>query len=194
MDIHYYGQVREQNAAVPDGPVTAETLAVTVDRFHDKHRRVIGYSEPGYPTVIVRLHLAGVAKIVPPPPREIAPGSGDLAAALKERRPAYFAEAGGFTEVPVYDGEKFGAGDVISGPCIIEERMTTLVLPPGETVTVDPDGSYTTIGAALGAGAGAAAQAARTSARRAKPPRRPRRRPAPAAAPAKRAWTRRRSR
>ena len=48
--------------------------------------------------------------------------------------------------MPVYDGEKFGAGDVISGPCIIEERMTTLVLPPGETVTVDSDGSYTTIG------------------------------------------------
>ena len=146
MDIHYYGQVREQNAAVPDGPVTAESLAVTVDRFHDKHRRVIGYSAPGYPTVIVRLHLAGVAKIVPPPPREIPRGTGDLAAALKERRPAYFPEAGGFTEVPVYDGENFGAGDVIAGPCIIEERMTTLVLPPAETVTVDSDGSYTTIG------------------------------------------------
>jgi N-methylhydantoinase A len=152
MDIHYYGQVREQNALVPDGPVTAETLAVTVDRFHDKHRRVIGYSEPGYPTVIVRLHLAGVAKIVPPPPREIAPGSGDLTAALKERRPAYFEETGGFTEVPVYEGERFGAGDVVSGPCIIEERMTTLVLPPGETVTVDRDGSYTTIGSLPGKG------------------------------------------
>lgn len=145
MDIHYYGQVREQNAAVPDGPVTAETLAATVDRFHDTHRRVIGYSEPGYPAVIVRLHLAGVAKIVPPPPKEVPPGSGDLAAALKERRPAYFAETGGFTQVPVYAGERFGAGDVIGGPCIIEERMTTLVLPPAETVTVDSDGSYTTI-------------------------------------------------
>lgn len=152
MDIHYYGQVREQNAVVPDGPVTAETLAVTIDRFHDKHRRVIGYSEPGYPTVIVRLHLAGVAKIVPPPPREIPPGSGDLAGALKERRPAYFEENGGFTEVPVYDGERFGAGDVVSGPCIIEERMTTLVLPPGETVTVDRDGSHTTIGSLQGKG------------------------------------------
>ena len=152
MDIHYYGQVREQNAVVPDGPVTAETLAVTVDRFHDKHRRVIGYSEPGYPTMIVRLHLAGVAKIVPPPPREIPQGTGDLAAALKERRPAYFVESGGFTEVPVYDGDRFGAGDVISGPCIIEERMTTLVLPPAETVTVDSDGSYTTIGGVLGRG------------------------------------------
>jgi N-methylhydantoinase A len=145
MDVHYYGQVREQNALVPDGPVTPETLALTIERFHDKHRRVIGYSEPGYPTVIVRLHLAGVAKIVPPPPREIPPGNGDLTAALKERRPAYFTEAGGFTEVPVYNGEKLGAGDVVSGPCIVEERMTTLVLPPGETVTVDPDGSYTTI-------------------------------------------------
>ena len=145
MDICYYGQVREQNAIVPDGRVTAETLAVTVDRFHDKHRRVIGYSEPGYPTVIVRLHLAGVAKIVPPPPREISPGSADLAVALKGRRPAYFPERGGFTEVPVYDGEKFGAGDIVRGPCIIEERMTTLVLPPAETVTVDSDGSYTTI-------------------------------------------------
>ncbi len=145
MDIHYYGQVREQNAPVPDGPVTQETLAVTVDRFHDKHRRVIGYSEPGYPTVIVRLHLAGIAKMVPPPPKEVPSGSGDLAAALKGKRPAYFREAGGFTEVPVYAGEKFGAGDVINGPCIIEERMTTLVLPPAETVTIDPDGSYTTI-------------------------------------------------
>ena len=146
MDIHYYGQVREQNAEVPDGPVTAETLAAVVDRFHDRHRRVIGYSEPGYPTVIVRVHLAGVAKIVPPPPREIPPGTGDLGVAFKGRRPVYFTEAGGFTEVPVYDGDKFGAGDVLRGPCIVEERMTTLVLPPGETVTVDSDGSYTTLG------------------------------------------------
>jgi N-methylhydantoinase A len=145
MDVHYYGQVREQSALVPDGPVSADSLATTVDRFHDKHRRVIGYSEPGYPTVIVRLHLAGIAKIVPPPPRRIPSGTGDLAAAVKERRAAYFSETGDFTEVPVYGGERLGAGDVITGPCIIEERMTTLVLPPGETVTVDSDGSYTTI-------------------------------------------------
>ena len=29
MDIHYYGQVREQNAAVPDGPVTAGAIRRT---------------------------------------------------------------------------------------------------------------------------------------------------------------------
>ncbi len=145
MDIHYYGQVREQNAAVPPGQITAESLEVTLDRFHEKHRRVIGYSEPAYPTAIVRLHLAGVARIVPPPPRRVEAGSGDLSRARKGCRPVYFSERDGFSEVDVYQGERFGAGDVITGPCIIEEPMTTLVLPPEESVTVDVDGSYTTI-------------------------------------------------
>ena len=145
MDLHYYGQVREQTAVVPDGPVTLETLAVAVDRFHELHRRVIGYSEPGYPTVIVRLHLAGVAKLVPPPERVLALGTGDLSRAKKASRPAYFSELGGFSDVAIYDGELFGAGDVIAGPCIVEERMTTLVLPPGETVAVASDGTYSTM-------------------------------------------------
>ena len=145
MDLHYYGQVREQTAVVPDGPVTLETLAVAVDRFHELHRRVIGYSEPGYPTVIVRLHLAGVAKLVPPPERVLALGTGDLSRAKKASRPAYFSELGGFSDVAIYDGELFGAGDVIAGPCIVEERMTTLVLPPGETVAVSSDGTYSTM-------------------------------------------------
>ena len=145
MDLHYYGQVREQTAVVPDGPVTLETLAVAVDRFHELHRRVIGYSEPGYPTVIVRLHLAGVAKLVPPPERVLALGTGDLSRAKKASRPAYFSELGGFSDVAIYDGELFGAGDVIAGPCIVEERMTTLVLPPGETVADASDGTYSTM-------------------------------------------------
>ena len=45
MDICYYGQVREQLASVPDGPVTRASLAATVARFHDKHhtrRRLLG--------------------------------------------------------------------------------------------------------------------------------------------------------
>ena len=145
MDLHYYGQVREQTAAVPDGPVTAETLAITLERFHERHRKVIGYSEPGYPTSIVRLHLAGIAKIVPPPPRVLAPGDGDVAKAVKEKRRVFFTETGDFIEVAVYDGERLGAGDVIEGPCIVEERLTTLVIPPLETVRIDSDGTYTTM-------------------------------------------------
>src|SRR3972149_10899642 len=69
VDMRYYGQVREQSAAVPDGSVTPETLGIAQQRFHDKHRTVIGYADEGYPTEIVRLHLTGTARAKPPEPR-----------------------------------------------------------------------------------------------------------------------------
>ena len=117
-----------------------------IERFHDKHRRAIGYSEPGYPTVIVRLHLAGVAAIVPPPPRAASRRvRATRRRAGKGRGRPISRNSAASPRCPVYDGERFGAGDVIGGPCIVEERMTTLVLPPGETVAVDSDGSYTTM-------------------------------------------------
>lgn len=142
MDIRYYGQVREQTVLVPEGPVTPESLAVTAERFHGKHRRVIGYAETGYPTVIARLHLTGLAKIVPPPPQRVRAASGDPLRAVKGRRDAYFAEVGGFASVAVFDGARLGAGDVIPGPSIIEEQLTTLVVPPGRSVRLEADGTY----------------------------------------------------
>lgn len=145
MDLCYYGQVREQLASVPDGPVTRASLAATVAHFHHKHQRVVGYSEPGYPTVIVRLHLTATARVEPPTMPRIPRATGDVSRALKGPRPAYFEEAGGFTPVAIFDGQRLGPGDVLHGPCIVEERMTTLVLPPGERVSVDAEGCMTTL-------------------------------------------------
>src|SRR3989304_10622569 len=140
-DLRYYGQVREQTAAVPDGPVIQAPLAITSQRFHDKHRTVIGYADEGYPTEIARLHLTGTAKVEPPSPRRIEAGGESAAAAVKSRRPAFFGDAGGFVEVPIYDGDRVVAGNRLEGPCVVEETMTTLVIPPGPTVPVDAHGN-----------------------------------------------------
>ena len=59
------------------------------------------------------------------------------AAAPKGRRRAWFPEAGGFTETPVYDRYALGAGARLEGPAIVEERESTTVLPPGTVATVD---------------------------------------------------------
>jgi len=146
VDMRYYGQVREQSAAVPDGSVTPETLGIAQQRFHDKHRTVIGYADEGYPTEIVRLHLTGTARVKPPEPRRIERGDPDASAAVKGRQAAFFGDAGGFVEVDVYDGDRMLAGNRLEGPCIVEEAMTTLVIPPGLAVTVDAYGNYTTLG------------------------------------------------
>jgi N-methylhydantoinase A len=56
---------------------------------------------------------------------------------MKGRRRAYFPEAGGYGETPVYDRYALGPGSRLTGPAIIEERESTTVIGPGAIVTVD---------------------------------------------------------
>jgi N-methylhydantoinase A len=56
---------------------------------------------------------------------------------IKGGRAAYFPEAGGFVETPVYDRYLLRSGTSLSGPAIIEERESTLVVGPGGRAGVD---------------------------------------------------------
>ena len=56
---------------------------------------------------------------------------------MKGRRGAYFAEAGGFVDTPVYDRYALEAGVRIDGPAIVEERESTTIVPPGDSLEVD---------------------------------------------------------
>jgi len=144
MDMRYYGQIRERNALAPGGKITQKKLQQTVANFHEQHQRTIGYSDPTYPTEIVRLHLSGIAEVVSPAMKKIARGKADASKAIKGKRKAYFSENGKFAETPIYDGDKLKAGNILKGPCIIEETMTTVVIPPDLTLKVDNWGNYAT--------------------------------------------------
>ena len=70
----------------------------------------------------------------------IAAGSGDAAAARKRTRTCRFE--GRDLETPVYDGALLGAGDRFSGPALIEETTTTVVIPPRYDCEVDAYRNY----------------------------------------------------
>jgi N-methylhydantoinase A len=55
----------------------------------------------------------------------------------KAVRRAYFPEAGGYVDTPVYDRHRLWAGLSLAGPAIVEERESTTVLPPGAHALVD---------------------------------------------------------
>ncbi len=145
MDFRYYGQVREQTADVPDGRLDPESFAIAQSRFHERHRTVIGYADERYPTEVVRLHLTGTARLTPPKLPRLEAGGADPSAALKATRAAFFGELDGFAETNVYDGGRLTAGNRLEGPCIVEEAMTTVVIPPGLVLHVDAYGNYTTL-------------------------------------------------
>ncbi|MCC7426343.1 MAG: hydantoinase/oxoprolinase family protein [Alphaproteobacteria bacterium] len=140
-DLCYVGQAFQLRIPVPDGPVTAATLAVLQDRFHAAHKAAYGFASEGEPTEIVSLRLAAIGAIQRPELREAARGGDNPAAALKARRKVYFHEAGGALDCPIYDRARLAAGNIIAGPAVVEQMDTTTLLPPGATATVDRIGN-----------------------------------------------------
>ena len=67
------------------------------------------------------------------------PADGDPAAQeiRKGSRQAYFPELGGFHMVPVYDRYRLLPGTHFSGPAIVEERESTVIVGPGSHCRID---------------------------------------------------------
>jgi N-methylhydantoinase A len=58
----------------------------------------------------------------------------------ERNRPAYFSN--GLVDTPIFVGEQLAVGTLVSGPAIIEEPTTTLVVYPGSTARVTAGGHY----------------------------------------------------
>jgi len=141
FDMKYYGETRDMSIELPDaGVVAKDTLDHVAAVFHETHERVIGNSNTTYPLQVVALHLAASYMTKAPLPLQVERGSEDASAAVKGQREAWFDDC--FKLVKIYDGELMKAGNIVEGPCIIEERMTTLVVPTGFRMEVDDYGNY----------------------------------------------------
>ena len=63
-------------------------------------------------------------------------------------RAAYFPEAGSFVPTTVYDRYRLRAGDELSGPAVVEEEGSTLVVGPGGRARIAASGNIVvTLGA-----------------------------------------------
>ncbi len=137
-DVRYFGQAFEVRVAVPEGPVTAETLTTVADRFHAEHRALYGYDFSGdssQQVEVVNLRVSGVGPIKRP---EILRADG----AKPEPQPTgtrsiCFDTEAGYVETPVFWRTDLPAGQVLTGPVIIEEFGSTVPIHPGFTARVD---------------------------------------------------------
>jgi len=137
MDLRYLGQHHEVPVVVPAGQITPEVLPEIARRFHEAHERLYLYSEPESPLESINVRLTATGAIPKTPLVSWPAGGADASGAIKERRPAYFGEAGGWVDTPIYDGSKLQAGNCIEGPAIIEEVTTTIIVCPNDLAEVD---------------------------------------------------------
>ncbi|HEY8692722.1 MAG TPA: hydantoinase/oxoprolinase family protein [Chloroflexota bacterium] len=133
-DMRYVGQGYELTVPVPSGALSAASVSPLRDAFNAAYALRYGYSSPNEPIEATTWKLTASGS---GPTVTLPRCSGAAAASQKGRRKAYFPEAGGYVETPIYDREALGHDVVLEGPCIVEERESTTVLPPGTRAVVD---------------------------------------------------------
>ncbi len=127
-----------------------ERLAVDLPRlFAAAYRRVFQIDYPEQPIEIVNWKVEAVGPRPAAGGRYLSAASYRPGSAGKGKRRAFFPEADGFVETPVFDRYALSPGDVVEGPALIEENESTCVVGPGDRVTVD---AHCNLIASFGAG------------------------------------------
>jgi N-methylhydantoinase A len=136
-EMRYSGQGHEVDVQIPPGALSAASLATITESFEAAYRLLYSRTPMGVPLEALnwRAVVSG-----PAPDLTITAGLAAAAAApaAKKHRAAYFAEAGGYVDTPVYDRYRLDPGARLAGPVIVEERESTTVVGPGARLSVDP--------------------------------------------------------
>lgn len=135
-EMRYVGQGHEIVVPLPEGPLEQGHLAAIQESFDREYQRLYHRLNPGYRVECLSWRVVASGPRPRLQLRKHGPG-GSMDAALKGGRPAYFPELGGYRDCPVYDRYRFHPGQTLSGPAIVEERESTVIVGPGSTARVD---------------------------------------------------------
>jgi N-methylhydantoinase A len=134
-DLRYFGQQNEVNVTFPADPRAGRDAEAIRAGFERAYLAQYGFNPSHVPVEIVSWRLTVRGPLVPFHP---ATSKGGSAAAPKRLRPVHLWGDG--ASVPVYERASLGAGAAFDGPAIVEERETTIVIPPGWHAVVDAFG------------------------------------------------------
>ncbi|WP_329129883.1 hydantoinase/oxoprolinase family protein [Streptomyces sp. NBC_01476] len=135
LDIRYAGQGYEVTVPVPADALDAGDLDIVRKAFDDEHLERFGHAALGEAAEIVSYRVTGRGLVPPVRLPQYAPAGTPLAAAEVERRPVRFGAE--LLDCPVYARERLDVGTVFTGPAVIDQEDTTVVVLPGQQVTVD---------------------------------------------------------
>ncbi|MEX2150854.1 MAG: hydantoinase/oxoprolinase family protein [Steroidobacteraceae bacterium] len=143
MDIHYVGQVQEVIVPLRSRTrrITPVNLARTLRDFHDQHEILYAFKRPDQPVEVVsaRLELVVHRDHLEIPSE---PFSGENSEhAIVTRRPIYVDRVG-FVEAPIYDGTLLKPGNLVTGPAVIHEPDTTIVIYDRQEAMLDQHQMY----------------------------------------------------
>jgi N-methylhydantoinase A len=140
-DMRYHGQSYELNIPIKRSQnLTPKDIGKVAKDFNKLHQEVYQYSSPVENVEIVNIRVRALGKSPKLKLPKMKRASRDSKHALKGKRKVFFDETG-FRNIDIYDRSLLKFGNVLKGPCVVEERMSTSVLVPGSVGEVDAYGN-----------------------------------------------------
>lgn len=135
-DMRYVGQGHEVSVPLPNGTLNESHLPQVATAFEQIYRTLYGRKGPDVPLEVINWRVVTSG---PRPENDFHLPEADSfpKSAVKGTRMAYFPEHGKYLETPVYDRYGLKAGETLSGPAVIEERESTLIVGARGRARVD---------------------------------------------------------
>lgn len=133
IDVRYVGQEYYLKIPVKDATLDIKSLETA---FNEEHERMYGYSTSLFPCEFVNLRVTAFGKVARPKFPTYEPRKAtDAPLAPDEHRSVYFV--GSYQDTPIYRIDSLRPGDTFTGPAVVEDPNSTVVILPGQSASVD---------------------------------------------------------
>jgi N-methylhydantoinase A len=137
VEMRYVGQFHEVEVDLPSETLNADTLAALLANFHTKYKSIYTYSMPKREAEFLTFRLKVTAPRRPVEMASNAKASSGVETARRGSRSCLFAGSQARVDTPAYDWDRLEPGHSVTGPALIDDRTTTVLVLPGFSCEVD---------------------------------------------------------
>lgn len=139
IDMRFKGQNYELTIPVDWSELTEAGVQSIVERFHQQHERIYGYSNQTGVIEFVNYRVTALGEL-PKATLEKGGMASDRTVQPASFRDVYFSECDtpGYYRTAIYNRTDLAPGDTVAGPAIIEQMDSTILILPEQTMNVDP--------------------------------------------------------
>lgn len=140
-ELHYLGQTHEIKTPIASGgsAISASDWQAALKRFHALHLDLYAFQLPEKPIEVLSFVQDVVGVRPASVPRIEIPAATPGTPPAKASRPVCFSDGPRpvWRDTPIYDGARIRPGHRLRGPAVVEEIDTTVVLQPGDVLTLN---------------------------------------------------------
>ena len=142
-DAKYPAQIHELTVPLnADGPLTEAHISEMAEGFHDLHERMFSYSVRHSSVDLFHWRVVAHRSVKSPQTPEMPDTGAAVDTAQKGRRRVYFGDIEEYRDTNIYDGDALERGMIVTGPAVVEQKNTTVVVFAGQKMEVNEYGDF----------------------------------------------------